>query len=178
MSKIVVLNGSPRKNGNTEKLVEAFALGAESAGHQLKIFSVRDTKVAGCLGCDYCMKHAGACAQKDGMQAVYEALYQADTIVFASPSYYFGWTSQLKAMVDRFYASGVKPFPITSAAMLLALGGDPETDAAAALVSYQSVTSLLGWQDKGIVIAGNVMEPDDILGNPALQEAQALGKSI
>lgn len=178
MSKIVVLVGSPRRNGNTEKLVEAFVKGAQSAGHQVTNFSIIDTKVNGCIACDYCMNNEGKCVQKDGMQAIYEQLHQADTVVFASPSYYFGWSAQLKAIVDRFYAAGAKPFPITSAAMLVALGGHAETDAAAALVSYKSIIDFLQWQDKGVVIADNVMAKDDIIGNPALQKAEELGRDI
>lgn len=178
MARIVVLNGSPRKNGNTEKLVNAFAKGAESAGHQVAVFSVGDTKVNGCLGCDHCMRTGGECVQKDGMQQIYETLYRADTVVFASPSYYFGWTAQLKAIVDRFYASGQRPFPITSSALLVAMGGDPKTDAAAAVVNYRSVIDFLQWQDKGMVLAGKVMDRDDIVGTPALLEAEELGKNI
>lgn len=178
MSKIVVLLGSPRKNGNTEKLVEAFTKGAESAGHQVTRFSVAQTRVNGCLGCDYCMSHGGECVQKDGMQAIYEALYQADTLVFATPVYYFGMTAQIKAIIDRFYASGEKPFPITSSALLVALGGDPETDGAATQATYKTIAQYMQWQDKGVVMAGSVMDRDDILGHSALQQAQDLGRSL
>ncbi|MDL2235138.1 flavodoxin family protein [Christensenellaceae bacterium OttesenSCG-928-L17] len=177
MSKIVVLNGSPRKNGNTSKLVSAFVKGAEASGHQVTTFSVQDTKVSGCMGCDYCVRNGGKCVQNDGMQAINAALMEADTIVFASPSYYFGWTAQLKAIVDRFYAASEK-YPITSAAMLVALGGDAKTDAAAAFENYKSVINYLAWQDKGTVIVGGVMERDDIVGNPGLLEAEKLGRNI
>ena len=178
MSEIVVLNGSPRKDGNTGKLVEAFASGAESAGHKVTVFSVRSTRINGCLDCGYCIKNGGKCAQKDGMQGIYDALYKADTVVFASPSYYFGWTSQLKSIIDRFYVTEAKPFPITSAAMLMAMAGESETDAAAALVNYKSVIEYLQWRDKGVVIVGGVRKRDDITGNPALLEAEELGKNM
>lgn len=178
MSNILILNGSPRKNGNTERLAEAFRKGAVSAGHEVTLFSVRNTKVNGCLGCDYCMQHEGQCVQKDGMQEIYDALYRADTVVFASPSYYFGWTSQLKAIVDRFYATGMKPLPITSAAMLVALGGSPEADAAAAVANYQAVRGYLQWQDRGMVFADGVMDKNDSIGHPALFKAEELGRSI
>lgn len=177
MSKIVVLNGSPRKNGNTTKLVNAFVKGAESSGHQVTTFSVKDTKVNGCLGCDYCIRNEGKCVQNDGMQKINDALNQADSIVFASPSYYFGWTAQLKAIVDRFYAAAEK-YPIISAAMLIVLGGDAKTDAAAALVNYKSVIDYLKWHDKGTVIVGGVIDRDEIIGNYGLLEAEELGKNI
>lgn len=178
MSKIVVISGSPRKDGNTEKLVTAFTNGAKSVGNEVTIFSIRDFKVNGCLGCDYCIKNEGTCIQKDDMQKINEALYEADTIVFASPSYFFGWTSQLKAIVDRLYSSIAKPFPITSSAMLLVMGGSTEMDAAGAIANYDSAIQYLKWQDKGRVIVNGVMGKNDILGNPALLEAEELGKSL
>lgn len=178
MSKIVVLNGSPRKNGNTVKLVDAFVKGAESAGNQVTTFSAVDTKVNGCLACDYCMRNEGKCVQKDDMQAVYDALYEADSVVFATPSYFFGMTAQIKAIIDRLYASAVKPFSITSSALLVPLGGEAETDAAAAIVNYKSVLDYMKWEDKGMVIVGGVMDRDDIVGHPAILKAEELGKSF
>lgn len=175
MSKIVILAGSPRKDGNTEKLVDAFVKGAETSGHQITRFSVIDTQVHGCLACDYCMRNEGRCIQRDGMQAILDALYQADTVVFASPVYYFGLSAQLKAIIDRFYPSAVKPFPIKSAALLLPLGGDPKTDAAASIANYKSILDYMQWQDHGTIVAGHVMDKGDIDGTPALQEAENLG---
>lgn len=177
MAKIVVLNGSPRKNGNTEKLAGAFTRGAESAGHQVNQFSVRDTQVNGCLACDYCARNEGRCVQNDGMQDINAALLEADTVVFASPSYYFGWTAQLKAIVDRFYAAS-ESYPVSSAAMLVALGGDARTDASAAIESYKSIIGFLKWRDAGMVIVDGVNDRDDILGNPGLLEAEELGRRI
>ncbi len=51
---ILVLNGSPRKEGNTAAMVEAFAAGAWEAGHQVDIVPVCQKKIAGCLACEYC----------------------------------------------------------------------------------------------------------------------------
>ena len=64
--KILVLNGSPRKNGNTAALVEAFKEGAESAGNEVKVWNVGTMKIAGCLGCEYChTKGAGQCVHNE-----------------------------------------------------------------------------------------------------------------
>ena len=178
MAKIVVITGSPRKNGNTEKLAGAFIKGAEAAGHRVTKFSITGTKVNGCLACDYCQRNEGKCIQKDGMQEISEALYQADTIVLASPVYYFGLSAQIKAVVDRFYASLARPYPLSSSVLLLALGGDPETDAAAAFVNYNSLAAFMKWQDKGQIAADGVMDKDDIDGHPALIRAEELGKSL
>ena len=62
--KIVVLNGSPRKGGNTEIMVQAFA-DATKKTNQVKILNVALMNIRGCLGCQYCWTHQGECVQKD-----------------------------------------------------------------------------------------------------------------
>ena len=86
--KIVVLNGSPRVNGNTAAMTKAFAEGAAEAGHEVEIVPVAKLKIAGCLGCEYChTKGGGKCVQKDDMRKLYPLLEEAEMIVFASPIY-------------------------------------------------------------------------------------------
>ncbi|MDQ0361054.1 flavodoxin family protein [Breznakia pachnodae] len=178
MRKIVVLSGSPRRNGNSEKLADAFIRGAESAGHQVKKMSVIDYPVKGCLGCDYCMRNNGECIQKDGMQAIFEELYQADMVVFATPVYYWNMTSQLKAVVDRLYASIAKPLPITSSALLASLGGNVQEDGKLTVDNYNIITNYMKLKDEGVIIADKVMNKNEIDGNPILEEAEMLGRSL
>ena len=99
---ILILSGSPRKGGNTELLVEAFAKGAATQ-HHVEIVSVRDDKVNPCLGCNACFKTNGICAQKDDMTMIYEKMSQADMLVIASPVYFYSISAQLKAVIDRFH---------------------------------------------------------------------------
>ena len=102
---ILVLNGSPRKEGNTAAMVEAFAAGAREAGHQVDIVPVCQKKIAGCLACEYChTKGNGKCVQQDDMQQVYPLLEQAQMIVLASPVYYHSFTGQLQCAINRIYA--------------------------------------------------------------------------
>lgn len=179
MGNIVVISGSPRKNGNTDQLADAFIKGAEAAGNQVTKFHVADVKMNnGCLGCNYCQRNDGECVQKDGMQAIYDALYQADTLVLATPVYYFGMSGQIKMILDRTYASLSKPYPISSAALLVAYGGEQEADASSVVSQYHQILEYSNWQDKGVVTAGGLMEKNDIAGHPALLKAEELGKSF
>ena len=82
--KIVVLNGSPRKGGNTEIMTQAFTKGAEKKGHEVVNLPVGTMKIRGCMACEYCFSHNGECAQKDDMTQVYAELKDADMVVFAS----------------------------------------------------------------------------------------------
>ena len=97
---IVVLSGSPRKGANTDTMVEAFAETAREVGHTVEVIRVASKKIAGCLGCQYCFAHEGACVQKDDMADVIESLKDADMVVFASPIYWFDITAQEKAAID------------------------------------------------------------------------------
>lgn len=119
--KIVVLNGSPKKNGNTAYLVDAFKEGAESKGHEVTVIHVGGMKINGCLGCSYCRGAGdGECAQKDDMSIVYDAIKGADMLVFASAVYYWGFTGQLQSALTRLYCKGNPGIP--NYAMILSSG--------------------------------------------------------
>ena len=84
--KILVLNGSPRPNGNTAAMVGAFAEGARESGHEVTVVPVCQKKIGGCLACKYChTKGEGKCVQQDDMQEIYPVLEEAEMIVLASP---------------------------------------------------------------------------------------------
>jgi len=103
--KIVVLNGSPRHNGNTSALIEQFAKGAAEAGHTVTRFDLQSMNIGGCLGC--CKggtDPASPCVQKDDMNKIYPFYTDADIVVLASPLYYWGISGQLKTAFDRLFA--------------------------------------------------------------------------
>ena len=54
---IVILNGSPRRGGNTEIMSREFARGASEAAHEVNIINLAGKKISGCLGCQYCFTH-------------------------------------------------------------------------------------------------------------------------
>ena len=65
---ILILQGSPRANGNTAWMAEEYRKAAEAAGHKVTLVDVAHKKIAGCLACEYCHgKGNGACVQKDDM---------------------------------------------------------------------------------------------------------------
>ena len=144
---IVVLNGSPRANGNTAAFVKAFQEGAESVGHTVTVFPVAQMKIAACLACEYCHgKGEGACIQQDDMQKIYPAMAQADLVVLASPVHYWSFSGQMQAAITRFYAP-LKP-TAKRYAMILSSGSDGVYNA---LVSqYHDMLDYFGAGDAGI----------------------------
>ena len=124
---ILVLNGSPRPNGETAKMVSVFQKAAEKGGHVVQAVNVCRKQIHGCLACEYCHgKGQGECAQKDEMQEIYPLLKKANMLVLASPIYYHGISGQLKCVIDRFYAALYPKAPETlkKVAMFLSSGDD------------------------------------------------------
>ena len=135
---ILILNGSPRRNGNTAQMIKAFCEGAAGAGHSVTVDEVARMNIHGCLACEYCHgKGGGSCVQKDDMTTVYEHLREAEMLVIASPIYYHGLSGQLKCCIDRFYAAAYpeKPEKLKKVAMFLS-SGDPDMYDGA-MFSYQ-----------------------------------------
>ncbi|MFC2059866.1 flavodoxin family protein [Chloroflexota bacterium] len=98
--KVLGITGSPRRRGNTDRLLAEFMRGAASKGAETKTIILNNLKVAPCQHCDACFKK-GICKIKDDMQMIYQELEQADRIVLASPIHFMGVTAQTKAMIDR-----------------------------------------------------------------------------
>ncbi len=152
---ILILNGSPRPNGNTAAMVAAFAQGAGEMGHTVHIVPVCQMNIAGCLACEYCHQkgsdHAWQCIQQDDMQQVYPLLDQAEMIVLASPIYYHGFTGQLQCAINRIYALD-KPKNLKKAALIMSSGSDHVYSGA--IFEYQnSFLQYLHLEDMGMFSA-------------------------
>ena len=178
--KIIVLNGSPRKNGNTSALVKAFREGAESAGHTVTEFWLGGMKINGCRGCCAGGKNPDSpCVQKDDMEQIYPAYKEADVVVLASPLYYWTISGQLKCAFDRLFAvAECDPSytnPRKESALLMAAEGNGFEET---VYWYDRLMGHIGWKDCGKVLCGGVMAVGDIEGKPELEEARRLGASI
>lgn len=98
--EIVGIYGSPRKRGNTDKLLDMVLKGVHSNGGDINRVYARDLKISGCRGCDACAK-TGICVVKDDMQEIYPLLENAKVVILASPIFFYGVTSQIKSLIDR-----------------------------------------------------------------------------
>ena len=107
--KVLGIMGSPRRQSNTEILLDTALAGAKKMGAAVEKVAVSELKVHPCLEIYACRKD-GKCAIKDDMQQLYEKLLEADHIVFASPIFFYGLTSQAKAIVDRCQALWVRKY--------------------------------------------------------------------
>lgn len=177
--EVLVLTGSPRKDGNTAALADAFCQGAEEAGHRVHRVHVGDGSVKPCMACSYCHTHGGVCCQKDGMQAIDPLLDAADIIVLATPVYYSGFSAQLKAVIDRLFARLEKGCHVTECVLLTASADDLGASGIQCLVShYREIADYLKWRDRGVVYAPGMWEPGQVKGTEAEAKARALGRTL
>jgi len=169
--KITILNGSPRKE-NTSAMVDAFAEGAQEAGHQVEVLQVGKMKIAGCMGCEYCHgKGEGQCIQKDDWQKVQPAYEDCDMVVFASPIYYFTLTAQMEAAIQRIYCIGQPP-KATKAAMLLSSGSPGVYDGA--IAQFKGYTGFTGIENAGVITAAG----DENQSEAKLAEIREFAKNL
>ena len=178
--KIIILNGSPRKKGNTSALVKAFSEGAEQAGNTVTEFFLDSMNIHGCKGCFAGGKNPDSpCVQKDDMDKIYPAYKEADIIVLASPLYYWTISGQLKCAFDRLFAvAECNPGydnPKKDSVLLMAAEG---SDFGETLYWYDHLEQYLGWKSIGKVLCSGVTAVGDIENKAELQEAFQLGESI
>lgn len=179
--RIVILNGSPRRNGNTSLLVREFAKGAESAGHTVTEFFLSGLHIQGCRGCfggrsgrDY------PCVQRDDMEQIYPAVRESDVVVLASPLYYWNLSGQLRTAMDRLFALEEHDGNLLrghgrSGVLLMSAEGHGFEDV---LTYYNHLMEHLQWTDLGHVLAGGNKDAGDLVGKPELRQAYALGASL
>lgn len=179
--KIVILNGSPRKTGNTSALVKAFMEGAESVGNPVTEFFLDKMDIHGCKGCfgGHSSKEC-PCVQKDDMAQIYPAVKECDVVILASPLYYWTMSGQLRTALDRLFALEEGDGNLLrgngkSSALLMAAEGHGFDDA---VLYFDHLMEHLRWQNLGHVLAGGNMAVGDIKGKAEIEQAYALGKSI
>lgn len=176
--KIVVLTGSPRRNGNTNYLADRFIAGANEAGHEVFRFDCASHKVSPCIACNRCGMN-GDCVFNDDFSIVRPKIIEADMVVFVTPMYYFGFSSQLKTVIDRFYAINgrIKGYS-KKTAFMMAYADTASSEAQAMLLHYRTLAEYLGWEDVGTVVAPGVWTAGSIKNTRYGEQAYKLGKSL
>lgn len=105
--KICIVNGSPRRNWNTEKMCQSFADGANDNGVEVEVINLYDIDYKGCRSCFACKlrdgKNYGKCAYPDGLKDILHNVSMADGLVFASPVYFGEVTGSMKSFCERLF---------------------------------------------------------------------------
>ena len=106
MKRIIIIDGGPRRNMNTAKMLQRLAEGAESAGKDIELKTIRlyDLDYKGCMSCMACKlkgKASNICRFKDALTPILEEIAQADGLVLGSPIYFGEVTGQMRAFLER-----------------------------------------------------------------------------
>lgn len=177
---ILVLTGSPRNGGNTDKLADAFIAGAQVAGHETVKFTTADKHIKGCIDCKTCFTKGSACSIPDDFVKLAPLLEAADMVVFATPMYWFTFPAQMKAAIDKFYSFliGNRPWKVKECALLVCGGGTELNTYDGFVNTYKTMADYLNWKESGTIIIPGLHDKDEILKTDGLLKAEAFGKSI
>lgn len=104
--QITTLLGSAKKKGNTATVLSWVEEELESMGHTVERIYLNNKTIKGCLGCAKCRENPNeiACVQKDDAIEIMERMIASDLVLYASPVYFWGFTAQIKALIDRGYS--------------------------------------------------------------------------
>lgn len=184
--RVLCIAGSPRRHGNSERLLEACAAGIREAGGEPDVLFAAEAGVRPCRGCNTCSRTGACIITDDGMSDVYRRIDDADAIVVASPVYFATVPAVLKTVYDRLqpywarvYRLGEpRPARRPGAMLLVRSGGDP-FGFQAAVDTTRSVFAVLGIDSLEALCVQGPDAPGDILGYPAeLDRATRIGAEI
>lgn len=106
MTKVMLINGSPRKNFNTAKLLKEAARGAQDADAEVEIINLYDINYKGCMSCLVCKRKGnttnGLCFYKDDLTPILEKCLSADAVIIGSPVYHSYPSGMCRAFMERF----------------------------------------------------------------------------
>ena len=177
---ILVLTGSPRKNGNSELLADAFVRGAENAGHTVTKFRAGNKKIYGCTACNKCYSKGVACVFNDDFNELAPLAEVADMLVLATPLYWFTFPAQIKAAIDKLYALyvGKRDVKIKETALLVSAETNDMDDFGGIVKAFDLINGYLQWKDVGTILVPNVNAAGAIENTDALAKAENMGMNV
>jgi len=166
MKKIVTINGSPRKAGNTAHLLRAFIQGASEKGADVSEYVTHDLDIRFCSGCLRCNLLKRCSISDDDWPELSDKILESDILVFASPIYFHHVTASLKRVVDRFRSfvhvqiteNGLDHTPWLEwkkdFVVILSMGSPDSAEAKPVVDLFQFICSILGPQNRLHVLSG------------------------
>lgn len=177
--KVTVITGSPRKNGTSNFLADEFIRGAIDRGNEVYRFDSAKAEVKNCIGCNICAMGKLPCIHRDDFVELRENLLNSDVIAFVTPVYYFGMTSSIKKVIDRFYSIDSKLREKENKAVLITVQHSPSEIAKEALnQQYLTITNWLKMENFGIINAIGIESVEHLQTTQYPQDVYALGRRI
>jgi multimeric flavodoxin WrbA len=179
VSKVLVITASLREKSNSDILAERLIAGAREAGHEVEEISLKGKEILFCTGCLSCQK-TQKCVRKDDAVRIAEEVKNADTLVFATPIYYYEMSGQMKTLLDRLNPLYPSDYRFRKVYLLSVAAEDEET------TPEKAVNGLQGWVDcfdqaelAGSLFCGGINDPGEVSKKTeALEKAYAFGKAL
>ncbi len=178
--KIVVITGSPRKNGNSFAMTDAFIKAAEAKGHTVTRFDAAMMKIGGCRACETCFKSGKACSFDDDFNTIAPAILDADLVVFTMPVYWYSIPAQIKGVIDRLYSFCVagKDIAEKECALIACCEEEDMSVLDGVRIPIERSAALIKWHMVGEVLIPGVLNTGDIEKTDGCQQAAALADKI
>lgn len=174
--KIVVITGSPRKNGNSFAMTEAFIQETEHRGHSVERFDAAFLKIGGCHACMTCYKTGKACSFDDDFNPIADAILEADAVVYTMPVYWYSIPAQIKGVIDRIFSLvvGGKNIAGKKCGLIACCEEDDTSVLDGVRIPVERSATLLKWEMAGEVLIPGVLNIGDIEHTDGCKQAAAL----
>ena len=176
--KITVVTGSPHRRGASFLLTDEFIRGAKEVGAEIYRFDAAFKRVTACSGCDHCGLGSSPCVYRDDMFELNPHLIDCDLVVLSTPLYYFGFSAQLKLVIDRFYAINSQLHSPRQTVLLAAAWNNNDWTYTALESHYETLVRYMGWTDAGRVVATDSGTRGMCESTDFPQMAYVLGKKV
>lgn len=197
--KIIALQGSPRKKGNTATILGWVEDELKSMGHDVESIYLNSRNIHGCLACGKCKEKSKrrdelngknisdmvGCIQDDYAPVILEKMVNAQLVIFASPLYFWGFTSQIKALIDRTYSLYINyHMPDHTSlvegqrqALLMTGGGTYDNNAEAVFTAFNRMQNPHKAINAGELFIGKCSTPE-MLDSSAREQAVKFARTI
>ena len=156
--KVLLINGSPHKEGSSNILAEQFRAGAEKAGHEVSVFDAAHAKIAPCIK---------------------QMILSSDMVVLATPLYFFNMSAQMKLAVDRLYAFlGEMSRRVKQMALIVAANNPNPRIMDCVVTNYLSIVNFLGVKNAGMILGTGCGTPEITRQTKYPQMAYEFGASL
>lgn len=177
--KVLVITGSPHRQGCSNCLAEQAMAGAQAAGHSLEWVDAAFANIHPCIGCNHCESGKHPCIYQDDMTAIYPKIERAEALIYATPLYYHAASAQFLTLIDRYHGIDAHIRGTHKKCILLVTGSNPDPSYMDGMrIWFQTDMRYLGWQAAGAVYAHGCTTAAQLKETAFAQEAYRLGYTL
>jgi len=180
MKNILLINGSPREDGNTKILSEAFVTRSIQKRNIVKKYNIPDLNISGCKDCGKCFIDGIPCIIKDDFDEIIDEIIKADVIVFSAPVFFYSVPGQLKNFIDRLncFIVGNKNLSGKKYAIISSCDKEDMSVFDGFRIPIERMAKDFGWILIDEVLAPNVKDAKDIEQTDGVRRARELADRI